>query len=112
MSHISVPRNFVAQGYLAVPGSGPDPEGEVRSYHFRAAVGLAAFELNEYGYLVDRVDVEETLDAVDAVLNDLKERYRDALSNDLSESEVSPSSVEHFVRLFGDRVVDSVKRAG
>lgn len=107
MSDISVPRNFVAQGYLTVPG--PDPEGEVHSHHFRAAVGLAAFELNEYGSLVDRVDVDETLN-VDAVLNDLEERYRDALSHDLSGSEGSPSSVEHFGRLFGDRVADSVKR--
>ncbi|QSG07821.1 6-pyruvoyl-tetrahydropterin synthase [Halapricum desulfuricans] len=44
------------------------------------------------------------IDDVNAILDDLEERYRDALLNDLPEFEGLNPSVEHFARLFGDRV--------
>jgi 6-pyruvoyltetrahydropterin/6-carboxytetrahydropterin synthase len=65
------------------------------------AVRLAGPELNEYGYLVD-------IDAVEAALDELEARYRDALLNDLPEFEGLNPSVERFARLFGDRFVERI----
>lgn len=99
MFRLSVSRDFVAQHFLTVPD--PGPEGEVHSHHFEVAVRFAGPDLNEYGYLVD-------IDAVDAALDRLESRYRDALLNDLPEFEDANPSVERFARVFGDRFVEHV----
>jgi 6-pyruvoyltetrahydropterin/6-carboxytetrahydropterin synthase len=96
---LTVTREFIAQHYLTVPN--PGAEGEVHSHHFTAELRFAGPELGEYGYLVD-------IDAVDALLDDLEDRYRDALLNDLPEFEGLNPSIEHFSRLFGDRVADAL----
>jgi 6-pyruvoyltetrahydropterin/6-carboxytetrahydropterin synthase len=100
MYELSVTRDFVAQHYLTVPD--PGPEGEVHSHHFEVEVRFAGPDLNEYGYLVD-------IDAVNALLDRLEDRYRDALLNDLPEFDRLNPSVEHFARLFGDRVAESLE---
>lgn len=92
---LTVTRDFVAQHFLTVPD--PGPEGVRHSHHFTVEVRFGGSELGPYGYLVD-------IDDVDAILDDLEERYRDALLNDLPEFEDRNPSVEHFARLFGDRV--------
>jgi len=97
---LTVTREFVAQHYLTVPDPEP-PEGEVHSHQFTVEVRFAGPELGEYGYLVD-------IDAVESIVDDLEERYRDALLNDLPEFEGLNPSVEHFARLFGDRVADAM----
>jgi len=99
MYRLAVSRDFVAQHYLTVPN--PGPEGEVHSHHFEVTVRLAGPDLNEYGYLVD-------IDAVNAALDHLEARYRDALLNELPEFEGLNPSVERFARLFGDRFVERV----
>jgi 6-pyruvoyltetrahydropterin/6-carboxytetrahydropterin synthase len=96
---LTVTREFIAQHYLTVPN--PGPEGEVHSHHFTVELRFGGPELGEYGYLVD-------IDAVDALLDDLEDRYRDALLNDLPEFEGLNPSIEHFSRLFGDRVADAL----
>jgi len=97
---LTVTREFVAQHYLTVPDPEP-PEGEVHSHRFTAEVRFAGPELGEYGYLVD-------IDAVESIVDDLEGRYRDALLNDLPEFEGLNPSVEHFARLFGDRVAGAM----
>jgi 6-pyruvoyltetrahydropterin/6-carboxytetrahydropterin synthase len=97
---LTVRREFVAQHFLTVPD--PGPEGDVHSHRFTAEVEFAGPELGEYGYLVD-------IDAVDAVLDDLEDRYRDALLNDLPEFGDMNPSVERFAELFGDRVADALE---
>ncbi|PSP85922.1 6-pyruvoyl tetrahydropterin synthase [Halobacteriales archaeon QS_1_68_17] len=97
MYSLSVARDFVAQHFLTVPD--PGPEGEVHSHRFRAEVRFAGPELDEYGYLVD-------IDAVNAVLDDLEDRYRDALLNDLPEFAGQNPSVERFAHHFAERVAD------
>ncbi|MFW6385516.1 MAG: 6-pyruvoyl trahydropterin synthase family protein [Halodesulfurarchaeum sp.] len=92
---LTVRRSFVAQHFLTVPDAGP--EGEVHSHEFLVEVQLAGPSLGSYGYLVDIDDVNEVLD-------DLEERYRETLLNDLPEFEGRNPSVEHFARLFGDRI--------
>lgn len=92
---LTVTRSFVAQHFLIVPD--PGDEGKPHSHHFTVEVRFGGPELGEYGYLVD-------IDEVDAILDDLEHRYRDTLLNDLPEFEGRNPSVEHFARLFGDRV--------
>jgi len=96
---LTVTREFVAQHFLTVPD--PGPEGQVHSHVFTVELRFGGPELGEYGYLVD-------IDAVEAVLDDLEARYRDALLNDLPEFEGLNPSVEHFARLFGDRVATAL----
>ncbi len=100
MYELGVSRDFVAQHYLTVPN--PGPEGDVHSHHFEAELRFAGPELTEYGYLVD-------IDAVNEALDRIERRYRDALLNDLPEFDGLNPSVEHFARLFGDRVVDALE---
>ena len=97
---LTVSRDFIAQHYLTVPDPEP-PEGEVHSHHFTVELRFAGSELGEYGYLVD-------IDAVESLLDDLEDRYRDTLLNDLPEFEGLNPSIEHFSRLFGDRVEDAL----
>jgi 6-pyruvoyltetrahydropterin/6-carboxytetrahydropterin synthase len=88
---LTVTREFIAQHYLTVPD--PGPEGKVHSHHFTVELRFGGPELGEYGYLVD-------IDAVDALL--------DSLEDDLPEFEGLNPSIEHFSRLFGDRVADAL----
>jgi 6-pyruvoyltetrahydropterin/6-carboxytetrahydropterin synthase len=97
---LTVTREFVAQHFLTVPD--PGPEGVPHSHHFTVEVRFGGPELGEYGYLVD-------IDDVQAILDELEDRYRDALLNDLPEFEGLNPSVEHFARLFGDRVADALE---
>jgi 6-pyruvoyltetrahydropterin/6-carboxytetrahydropterin synthase len=96
---LSVTRDFRAQHRLTVPDTGP--EGEVHSHHFTVEVRFAGSDLGAYGYLVD-------IDEVNRILDETVDRYRDALLNDLPEFDGLNPSVEHFARLFGDRVESSL----
>lgn len=96
---LTVRREFVAQHFLIVPD--PGPEGEVHSHVFTAEVTFAGPELGEYGYLVN-------IDHVEAVLDDLEDRYRDTLLNDLPEFADRNPSVERFAKVFGDRLADAL----
>lgn len=75
---LTVTREFIAQHFLTVPD--PGPEGEIHSHHFTVEARFAGPSLNEYGYLLD-------IDDVNVVLDDLEERYRDTLLNELPEFE-------------------------
>lgn len=103
MYELAVRRDFVAQHVLTVPN--PGPEGTVHSHHYETEVRFAGPDLDEFGYLVD-------IDAVEAVLDDAEDRYRDALLNDLPEFDGLNPSVEHFARLLGDRVADGDPATG
>ena len=91
--------DFVAQHYLTVPD--PGPEGVPHSHHFEVELTFRGPALNEYDYLVD-------IDDAEAALDDLADRYRDALLNDLPEFEGDNPSVERFARVIFDRVTDAV----
>lgn len=93
---LTVEREFIAQHVLTVPDPEP-PEDEVHSHHFTVEISFAGPSLGEYDYLVDITEIE-------AMLEGLIERYRDTLLNDLPEFEGHNPSIEHFARVFGDRV--------
>lgn len=100
MYALSVARDFVARHYLTVPD--PGPEGEPHDHDYRAEVRFSGPTLDEFGYLVD-------IDEVNDVIDDLVERYRGALLNDLPEFEGQNPSVERFARHFGDGVAERVR---
>lgn len=99
MYTLRVRRSFVAQHYLTVPGCGS--ENEWHSHHFKVEVLLEGDSLNEHGYLVDIVDVEDALKS-------LVDRYRDATLNDLPEFEERNPSIEHFCRIFCTKFETSI----
>lgn len=100
MYQLMVRRDFVAQHFLTVPNCGP--ENEWHSHHFQVEVLLEGSQLDENGYLVDIVDVKEGLDV-------LVGRYEDATLNELSEFEGLNPSIEHFARLFCERLADRIR---
>ena len=61
MYTLRVARDFVAQHYLTVPDCGP--ENEWHSHHFEIELILEGPSLNEHGYLVDIVEVEDLLES-------------------------------------------------
>ena len=95
MYALSVARDFVARHYLTVPD--PGPEGEPHGHDYRLEVRFSGPSLDEFGYLVD-------IDDVNDVLDDVVERYRGVLLNDLPEFDGQNPSVERFAGHVGDRV--------
>jgi len=100
MYAVSITRSFVAQHYLTVPD--PGPEGELHSHHYTVEATFRGPELDRFGYLVD---IDDAIDAVEAVVG----RYRDRSLNELPAFEGENPSVERFARIFGDRLLDRLE---
>lgn len=90
MYTIAVKRDFIAQHYLV--GGDWGSENELHSHHYVLELQLEGEELDRYGYLVDIVDIEASLETVIAY-------YRDRTLNELPDfSELNPS-IENFSRI-------------
>lgn len=100
MYTLAVAREFVGRHYLTVPD--PGPEGEPHAHDYRVEVRFVGPTLDDFGYLVD-------IDRVEDVLDELVDRYRGTLLNDLPEFEGENPSVERFARRFGDAVAERVE---
>lgn len=96
---VAVRRSFVAHHYLV--GGDWGAENERHSHNYRVEVELVGPELDEHGYLVDIVEIEERLDS-------LVERYRDRTLNDLPEFAGLNPSIEHFARLWCDKMIEGL----
>lgn len=90
MYTVAVKRNFVAQHFLI--GGDWGAENEWHSHHYHVELQLSGQTLDQHGYLVDIVDIENHLDAVIAY-------FRDKTLNDLPEFEGLNPSIEHFSRI-------------
>lgn len=99
MYTVTVTRDFVAQHFLTVPDCGP--ENEWHSHRYAAELECRGPELNEHGYLVDIVDIEDALD-------ELIEYFSDSTLNDLPEFEGLNPSVEHFARIICTAVAHEI----
>ena len=99
MYTVTVVEGFIAQHYLTV--ANPGPEGDIHSHHYEAELTLSGPELNEDGYLVD-------IEAVEAILDEIRARYADTLLNDRSEFEGHNPSVEHFARVVWELTTDEL----
>lgn len=87
---IAVKRDFIAQHYLF--GGDWGSENEPHSHHYQVELSLEGDSLDEHGYLVDIVDVENALD-------EIVTGFRDKTLNDLPEFAGLNPSIEHFCRI-------------
>jgi len=90
MYTVAVKRDFIAQHYLI--GGDWGAENSPHSHHYQVEVQLEGAELDEHGYLVDIVAIENALDALVA-------SYRDRTLNELPEFANLNPSIEHFARI-------------
>lgn len=100
MYTLAVQRDFVAQHFLV--GGDWGRENYWHSHHYVLELQLEGDSLNEHGYLVDIVQVEEALNA-------LVETYRDRTLNDLPEFRGLNPSIEHFTRIAAEQLAPVVK---
>lgn len=90
MYQVAVLKDFIAQHYLI--GGNWGSENQPHSHHYRLELVLEGEELDQHGYLVDIVDIQNALDA-------LTRRYADRILNDLPEFEGLNPSLERFARI-------------
>lgn len=90
MYTVAVKRDFVAQHYLI--GGDWGAENKLHSHHYVVELRLDGATLDQHGYLVDIVEIEQQLDA-------LVTYYRDKTLNDLPEFAGLNPSIEHFARI-------------
>ncbi len=100
MYEVSVSRSFVAQHALTVANAGP--EGTVHSHRYAVTATFAGPTLDENGYLVD---IDDLNDAVDTVTD----HFRDRTLNELESFGGRNPSAEHFSRIYGDFLLDSLE---
>ena len=95
MYAMSVRTDFIAQHFLI--GGDWGPENERNSHHYVLELQLEGAELDEHGYLVDIVQVEQEL-------GEVRRAYGDHLLNDLPEFAGLNPSIEHFARIVCQRL--------
>ena len=91
MYTVAVKRDFIAQHFLI--GGDWGSENKMHSHHYAVEVQLEGPTLDQHGYLVDIVDIEDNLEA-------LVGRFRDQTLNSLPEFAGLNPSIEHFSRIF------------
>ena len=97
MYKVAVKRDFIAQHFLI--GGDWGPENDKHSHHYQVEVQLEGSSLDQHGYLVDIVDIENFLESI-------VERFKDYTLNDLPEFAGLNHSIEHFSRILC-QLVDS-----
>lgn len=99
MYTLAVQRDFVAQHFLI--GGDWGAENELHSHHYAIELRLEGATLDQHGYLVDIVDIEQHLDAIVA-------HYRDQTLNDLPEFASLNPSIEHFSRILCQTLTERI----
>ena len=100
MYTVAVKRDFIAQHFLI--GGDWGAENEKHSHHYVVEIQLHGETLDQHGYLVDIVDIEENLEALVAY-------YQDQTLNDLQEFAGLNPSIEHFSRIFCTQMNERIK---
>ncbi len=100
MYTVAVKRDFVAQHYLI--GGDWGAENEWHSHHYVVEIQLHGETLDQHGYLVDIVDIEENLEALVAY-------FKDKTLNDLNEFAGLNPSIEHFARIICTQLNERIK---
>jgi 6-pyruvoyltetrahydropterin/6-carboxytetrahydropterin synthase len=90
MYTLGVRREFIARHFLI--GGDWGPENFPNSHHYTLELVLEGSDLDQHGYLVDIVDVENHLDEVVGY-------YREQMLNDKPEFAGLNPSIEHFARI-------------
>lgn len=99
MYTLAVQRDFIAQHFLI--GGDWGAENNLHSHHYMLELQLEGDALDQHGYLVDIVHVEQALDALVAA-------YRDKTLNDLPPFAGLNPSIEHFTRIAAEQLAATV----
>lgn len=102
MYTLSIRRNFIAQHFLI--GGDWGAENDIHSHHYSLEVQLEGQELDQYGYLVDILDLEQKLD-------ELVNHYRDTVLNKIPGFEKLNPSIENFARKLWESLAIKINRA-
>ncbi len=100
MYTVSLKRDFIAQHYLI--GGDWGPENDLNFHHYEVEVVLEGDSLDEHGFLVDIVAIQQNLGV-------LIDRYRDKTLNDSPEFEGLNPSIEHFSRIFCEAMAERME---
>jgi 6-pyruvoyltetrahydropterin/6-carboxytetrahydropterin synthase len=100
MYTLGVKRDFIARHYLI--GGDWGPENYPNSHHFVLELQLEGRELDQHGYLVDIVDVQNHLEEIVSY-------YRDQMLNDKPEFAGLNPSIENFSRILATSLSDRIQ---
>jgi 6-pyruvoyltetrahydropterin/6-carboxytetrahydropterin synthase len=100
MYTLGVKRDFIARHYLI--GGDWGPENLPNSHHYVLELQLEGRELDEHGYLVDIVDVQNHLD-------EIVDYYKDQMLNDKPEFAGLNPSIENFSRILATSLSDRIQ---
>jgi len=103
MYQLAIGRDFIARHFLV--GGDWGAENLEHSHHYRLEVLLQGASLNQHGYLIDIVELEAALGEVLGV-------FRDKVLNNLPDFEGLNPSIEHFSRIFYQRLTDRLVLSG
>lgn len=103
MYTVAVKQDLIARHYLI--GGDWGSENDPHSHHYVIEVKLEAAELDEHGYLVDIVKIEEELQAV-------VDYFGESMLNDLPEFAGLNPSIEHFSRIVCERMLAAIAPPG
>ena len=95
MYQLAITRDFIAQHYLT--GGDWGKENEKHSHHYRIEVIVEAEQLNQHGYLIDIVDLDEAITAILAT-------YQERTLNDLHAFKGLNPSLERFAQIIWDNL--------
>ena len=100
MYTLGVKREFIARHILI--GGDWGPENFPNSHHYVLELQLEGKELDQHGYLVDIVDVEQKLD-------EIVNYYKEQMLNDKPEFAGLNPSIEHFARILATSLSERIQ---
>lgn len=103
MYQLAITRDFIAQHYLI--GGDWGTENEVHSHHYKIEVKIEAQDLNQHGYLIDIVDLENTIESIIGT-------FREKTLNDLAPFQNLNPSLERFVRVLWNMLQEKLDLEG
>ena len=103
MYTVAVKQDLIARHFLI--GGDWGAENSPHSHHYEIEVKLESGELDEHGYLVDIVKIEEELQAV-------IDYFGESMLNELPEFEGLNPSIEHFSRIVCERMLKAIAPPG
>jgi 6-pyruvoyltetrahydropterin/6-carboxytetrahydropterin synthase len=99
MYRVSVQKDFIAQHYLV--GGDWGEENSPHAHHYVLELILAAENLDQHGYLVDILDIENAIDKSISY-------FRNSMLNELEEFSGLNPSLEHFCRIIWEKVISMI----
>jgi 6-pyruvoyltetrahydropterin/6-carboxytetrahydropterin synthase len=100
MYTLGIKRDFIARHFLI--GGDWGPENFPNSHHYVLELQLEGKDLDQYGYLVDIVDVEKHL-------NEIVKYYKDQMLNEKPEFSGLNPSIENFARIIATSLSERIK---